>query len=178
MEEAFNLCYEARKTCREGYSPFSYYFVQPVLEEHLPKPVLRYFQSRLKQLKEQVLESYKGNLRQLSVNLVSAMLLAINDCEWSEHTKLNYNGGRLDGLRVSDSISIFALYSGLERVSIGLCTEEDDRQIECAVKEFQSEEEMKAWLQNKREAEATIEDKAVELNCIDVLSKEHYRHEH
>ena len=160
---------KAKYYSREGCPPFRFFFVQPVLEEHLREPVAEMFHRQLDEDRKLFLEGSHLDMASLANMIVPGMLHAIENSDSYEHFRLTDQGGWKKGcsfkLSPFGTLVCYALYSGNDSVNLVLALENGERVCECTVEAFESEEELMAWLNNKAVAEEAYEAKLIDLFC-------------
>lgn len=167
QEAADRLNAKARYYCHEGQAPSSFCFVQPVLEEHLRETIAERFRQHLHEDRERALLVYKGAFRNLAKEMMAYMLHAIEHCPSETYWRLYDHGGWLKGysakIKPYGDINCYALYSGIDPVYLQIEIERGKRACSITVDQFETEDALMAWLRNKPVAEASCEDRLIDL---------------
>lgn len=160
QEAAERLNAKSKYYCREGQAPSSFFFVQPVLEEHLREPTAERFCKELHEDRERALKSYDGYFKNLAKVMAANTLYSIEHCLMETYWRLDDHGGWLkchtthtDGL---GDIKSYVLYTGMDEVQLKVAIERGKKESVTTVDIFESESALKDWLRNQSVAEAAI----------------------
>ena len=168
-KQADMLNSKASNCARHGLPPMRFYFVQPVLEEHLREATAAHFRRCLSEDRERFMKHYDGYLLKVANEMLPYIINTIDNCHGADYYRLYYKGGWLEVYRgiinSGGMLKCYELFTGTDRVLLKLVGVNEEKVAELTVETFSSEEVLKAWLRNAPVAGAAIEDKMIDLFC-------------